>query len=171
MENKLRVLEGRRTIGDQELGDMIWGMPIIPSNSPIPRRINFTPRWKNVPARMLERTFVGGRVCDACGKPWEQLGIQYTPCFTRCRRAFYCSSDCQTRHRPRHAPHCRRKRDFRPDDILKLDILTTQAELNGELVRAIKPQATEDRWGSMFLSSEKKISVPRQRLEFIRPPT
>jgi hypothetical protein len=167
---KLSVLEGRLTVNDEELAIIIWGRRAS-QDATTPRRINFTPRCKNVPPHLLDRTFVGGRACDACGTPREELGIPNIPCCTRCRRVFYCSRECQTRHRPRHTPHCRRKRDFRRDDILKLDHLTSKPELNGELVRAISPQEGEDRWGVRVLSSGRRISVSRQNLEFIRPPT
>jgi hypothetical protein len=170
MEEKLSILEGRRTVSDDVLSKVIWGGTTREDGSTIPHRVDFTPRCKNVPPDLLERTFVGGRACDACGAAREELGVPNVPCCTRCRRAFYCSPECQARHRPVHLPHCRRKRDFRPGDVLKLDFLRTRPGLNGELVRAVEPHG-DDRWKVQVLSSRSTISVPRRSLEFIRPPT
>jgi hypothetical protein len=167
---KLGILNGSHRMDDEQVARIIWGPRMWEAGSPpIPRRTNFTPQCRNVPPHLLGRTFVGGQVCDACGRLWEQLGIPFMPSCAGCGRAYYCSRDCQIRHRPMHRPHCRRERDFRPEDILKLDFLTSRPDLNGELVRAIEPLG--DRWVVEILSSGMRTSISRQNLEFIRPPT
>jgi hypothetical protein len=73
MKRMLSVLEGRLTVNDEELARLIWGNTVSPFTTN-PRRFNFTHRCKNVPPHLLDRTFVGGRACDACGTPRKSSG-------------------------------------------------------------------------------------------------
>ena len=41
---------------------------------------------------------VGGGFCDACGKTYEELGVEMLTCCGVCQLAHYCSRECQKKH-------------------------------------------------------------------------
>jgi len=46
---------------------------------------------------LRRRLEIGGNACDCCGKTLQELGVPRLNCCSRCKVAYYCSVDCQTK--------------------------------------------------------------------------
>lgn len=75
-----------------------------------------------VMATFLERwSSVGGGFCDCCKKTREQLGVVKLNCCSRCKMAYYCSSECQRKQwRAGHKEACRKEKEIKVGDIMKI---------------------------------------------------
>lgn len=77
----------------------------------------------------LERYSVGGSKCDCCGKKRNDVEGVLLRC-TRCRRAYYCSRDCQQHSwKAGHKKCCCKPDDFRVKDELRFEVILNRISL------------------------------------------
>lgn len=112
---------------------------------------------------------VGGAECDHCGKKREDLGSNHLKSCSRCLRAFYCSQDCQKRQwKAGHKEACRKPGEILNGDLVKLKKLVSKPELNGRVVKAIRPlESQPGRW-KVQIDDRTFISVATENLEQLR---
>jgi len=83
---------------------------------------------------------VGGGECDYCKRTRQELGMDHLKICTRCRKAFYCSSDCQRNQwNAGHKEFCRKPGQIETGDYVRLEGLHSRRDLNGTVVQIIRP--------------------------------
>ena len=115
---------------------------------------------------------VGGETCDCCKKTREELGLKHhLQSCSRCKKAFYCSKDCQAKQwAAGHKRYCRKPGEIKPGDFVRLNGIRSQPEINGELVEVIGPDRNSmGRWEVRIPGGNRSISVAGEKMEHLRP--
>lgn len=126
----------------------------------------------------------GGNYCDCCGKTPGDAGMVVLQKCKRCRLAFYCSEECQSRswYELGHMHHCKKWGRFEKNDEVLLHGLRGRPELNDEIFRVVeKLTAARDAKGGNTCTSRWKVvrrglwgkdlvlSVKKENLRHPRP--
>ena len=94
--------------------------------------------------QFTQLSYVGGVHCDCCKLEPKDNKKKLLGC-ARCRKAFYCSKECQTEQWKKengHRVHCRAEGEFKPGDYVQLARLKGRTELNDKVVRLVGPDPT-----------------------------
>ena len=110
---------------------------------------------------------------DCCYKEKEELGVDHLEACGKCKRAFYCSRECQRKHwKAGHKTACRAPHDIRPGDLFKLHNLKKKC-MNFRVVKVVGADPkNESRWEVMFFDDKTpNVSVAADKLLHLRPLT
>ena len=96
--------------------------------------------------QFTQLSYVGGVHCDCCKLEPKDNKKKLLGC-ARCRKAFYCSKECQTEQWKKengHRVHCRAEGEFKPGDYVQLARLKGRTELNDKVVRLVGPDPKDE---------------------------
>lgn len=120
----------------------------------------------------------GGFQCDNCKRAMEDHFEQMWSC-TRCKKSYYCSSQCQNQDWAEHKKLCRKKGEFKVGDhaiYSGVDDGAMEGILRGVIVRVLAPALfvgdNKDRpkaWHARVLMTEKQCCIQVEDLKFLRP--
>lgn len=130
-----------------------------------PLAINLT---KEQAERLLT---VGGERCDCCNKSREEVGLNHLLYCGRCKKAYYCSEECQkTQWKSGHKKYCREPGQIKQGDYVRLNGIQSRPEINGQVVEIIgEDSRTEGRWQVRIPGGERSISIAATKMEQLRP--
>lgn len=112
---------------------------------------------------------VGGHLCDYCKKSRTDLGMTHLKSCSRCKRAYYCSAECQKQQwRAGHKDHCRKEGEIKPGDYFLLKGIQTEPGLNGKLVQIVR-EIDGTRWATRISGGARTVSIASTKLEPLRP--
>jgi hypothetical protein len=134
--------------------------------------VDIGPRAASLTKEQIARLVtVGGKHCDGCEKTREELGLKRLNICKQCTRAYYCSRPCQvTAWKAGHRECCRKLGEFKAGDYVKLTGITTEPQINGQIVEIIKPHKTQGgAWKVRIPGGEKSIWVATEKMEQLRP--
>jgi len=124
------------------------------------------------PDQMGHLLAVGGLKCDHCGKTRDELGVAHLQSCSRCKKAYYCSADCQRKQwrEGGHKQHCRLPGQIMPGDYVLLNGLQARPELNGIVVQAVRAVPEQPgRWETRIPGGERSVSIAQEKMEQLRP--
>ena len=92
-------------------------------------------------------------------------------CAKTLKRAYYCSSECQTAQwKAGHKQHCRKPGEIKPGDYLKIQDIQSKPQLNGLVVQVLGPDPKkEGRWETRVPGGDRSISLATKSLYQLRP--
>lgn len=114
---------------------------------------------------------VGGERCDCCKETRAAKGLKHLLQCSQCKRAFYCSSECQRQQwKAGHKKHCRKPGEIKPSDIRRINGIQSKPEINGKLVEvmAVDPN-NATRWQVRIPGGDRSLSLAPDKLEQLRP--
>lgn len=119
---------------------------------------------------LVDRLIAGGGKCDCCQKSRDEAEGGLMQC-SRCKMAYYCSSNCQSRAwKSGHKKACRSHNQIEVDDYMVLRGIESRPELNHALVRVVAPSKNRPgRWDVLVLYRYESFSVSAEKLAHIRP--
>lgn len=135
-------------------------------------RISFGPLGTSLTQEQAGRMLsVGGEECDQCKKTREELSLTHLDTCSRCKRAYYCGKDCQTKAwKAGHKRACRAPREVKPRDYVRLNGIQSIPEMNGEIVQVIRADPVhEGRWEVTIPGGDRSISIATGKMEQLRP--
>jgi len=114
---------------------------------------------------------VGGESCDHCKKTRKELGLKHLKACSRCKRAYYCSEDCQKEQwRAGHKEYCRKPGEIKPGDYCRLNGIQSRPEINGEVVEVTGADPRQEgRWEVRIPGGDRSISIASEKMEQLRP--
>lgn len=149
---------------------------------PLPGRVSTAPTQTPeqpdglTPTVMNRLLSVGGNRCDTCDKTRDELpDLQRLLRCARCRRAYYCSKECQRLQWKRgHKQHCRLAGEFCAGDYVRLQGLQTKPEMNGTLVQVVGSMGdgSSNRWQTRLPGTSNNapaVSIAAANMEQLRP--
>jgi len=173
----------RDNLGIMERGGVINGIPSKQYRSdgtPMPPTVR--QNWivvgagpselnrKEIVDRLLA---VGGTKCDCCGKTREAYGLTHLFSCSRCKKAFYCSAECQRKQWNKkcgHKKYCREPGQVEPGDYVRLNGLQAKPELNGMIVQVVGQVPNNPSRLEVRLSGgNRSLSIPKDKMEQMRP--
>jgi hypothetical protein len=109
-----------------------------------------------------------GSKCDSCNT-LRTDGATLMKC-TRCKRKTYCSKACQLRDwsEGKHKLSCRAPKDFKINDLVRINGIVTRLELNGELV-CIREITDDGHIIVADISNNEEFSVDLSNITLIVP--
>jgi hypothetical protein len=117
-----------------------------------------------------KRCTAGGKYCDCCDKSGEELGLDELATCSRCKLAFYCSSECQKKAwYAGHKQACRKKGQIELGDVMVLQGLSNRTDLNGRFVFVADKGTSQGKWLVRLTNADTPMSVSGKNLVRLRP--
>jgi hypothetical protein len=100
--------------------------------------------------------------CDKCGKKAAHI-LQCG----KCRSTRYCGASCQREDWAEHKKGCRKPKDFKAGDLVRLWGLESTPELNGSILQVLGAASSPGIWRVSILGGDKSVTTSADNMTLV----